>query len=469
MNINQSLKEIYKLYSAWDYKQAEILNNQILEKYPENVYASRYEQLIQKNIQSELSAEKKWPIPKVKSKALKCPHCTSKIPYSWLTQENRKRIDNKDLDNLEIKCPYCHTKFILQNAKSSSYLWIKIWDKITYKQKSYRTVWYVKYEGKWYEWRYSGKTVYLEWILLWNDNSYLYFSEWYSIDEWNKTYEFEFSKKVIPKTILWVDFNAQKFDAVWTNIEFTEFNKMKVTNVYGENSKSYTIWEKIQLAPIDINGQSLVYEKETSGNQQEVGIYETHTVKLSVAERIFNTKSDINKSANVNLPKISNYLSFLYLLIPLFIIWLSSPIVFLWIIFMLGSLYIIFCDHSRKTYILYCFWILWPLLLFLFIPFFNNIIEKKELIEIWNIQMWNKYELDFWALQVSPQNIINTQNYSYWWKRIYYSQNIGLKFSIKTQEDKDIIQKINSWNSWYENPQNIMLKNMFEWNIYKLK
>ena len=469
MNINHSLKEIYKLYSSWDYKQAEILNNQILEKYPENIYASRYQQLIQKKLLSDSIEWKKWPIPKIKSKTLKCPHCTSKIPFSWLTQENRRRIENKDLDNLEIKCPYCHTKFTLQNNKSRSYLWIKIWDKITYKHKWYKTVWYVKYEGNWYEWNYSGKTVYLEWILLWNDNSYLYFSEWYSLDEWRKSYEFEFSKKTIPKKILWVNFEKKQFDAYGTNIDFTEYNKLKVISVYGENSKSYSIWEEIQLAPIDINSQSLVYEKETSWNQQEIWIYETQWVQLSVAERIFNTKSNIKKSANLDVPNMSKYVPFLFILFPLFIIWISEPIILLGIIFIIVSLYILFWSHSQKTYIIYCFWFLGPILLFLFIPMFSNIIENKESIEIWNVELWNKYELDFWELEAFPKKTIKTQSYSYWWKRTYYSQNIWLKFSVKTQEDKDIIQKINSWNSWYQTPQNIIINDMFEWNLYKLK
>mgnify|MGYP001951740481 CR=1 FL=1 len=101
----------------------EILNNQILEKYPENIYASRYQQLIQKKLLSDSIESKKWAIPKVKWKTLKCPHCTSKIPFSWLSQENRRRIDNKDLDNLEIKCPTIETfnKLVLTEEINPKY------------------------------------------------------------------------------------------------------------------------------------------------------------------------------------------------------------------------------------------------------------------------------------------------------------------------------------------------------------
>jgi hypothetical protein len=40
---------------------------------------------------------------------------------------------------------------MLQKKKAKSFLGIKLGEKINYKQKPYRTVGYIEYEGIWYE------------------------------------------------------------------------------------------------------------------------------------------------------------------------------------------------------------------------------------------------------------------------------------------------------------------------------
>ncbi|MCP4523520.1 MAG: hypothetical protein GY828_04850, partial [Candidatus Gracilibacteria bacterium] len=236
-----SLNKIYTLYSGEKYLEAKQLNDQVLQQDPNNIYAKRYQGLLEKKIKLTVEPERKGPIPTVAGKSLKCPHCVAKIALSGLTQGQKNRIRNKDLDNLEIKCPYCHTEFMLQKKTAKSLLGIKLGEKITYKQKSYRTTGYIEYEGNWYEGNYSGKVWYLEWILLGDDNSYLYFSEGYSVDDGRKVHEFDFSQKTIPKMPMSVDFSNKTFSASGIPMQMKEYSKVKVKSAYGENSKSFKI------------------------------------------------------------------------------------------------------------------------------------------------------------------------------------------------------------------------------------
>jgi uncharacterized protein (DUF2225 family) len=57
---------------------------------------------------------------------LKCPHCLAKIPFSSLNSTQKEAIKKGKYNNLEIKCPYCHTKFSLQKRKAPSVLELKI-------------------------------------------------------------------------------------------------------------------------------------------------------------------------------------------------------------------------------------------------------------------------------------------------------------------------------------------------------
>lgn len=558
MNINETLKEIYKLYTAWDYKKAQELNNQILVQEPDNIYATRYQNLIEKNIKSQLEPERKGAIPKVWWKTLKCPHCISKIPFSSLNQKQKDRIRRKELENLEIKCPYCHTEFLLQKRKARSFLGIKIGDKINYKQKSYRTVWYVQYVWNWYEGSYSWETVYLEWILLWNDNSYLYFSEWYSLDEEKKTYEFEFSKKVIPKKILWVDFDKKAFtlssgSSFSNSIPFDEYNIMQVKNVYGENAKSFKIWDTVQLAPVSFWG-NYVYEKENSGRQEEIGIYETRKISEYVARNIFgsqdNNKSSFNElswSNNMNIVEIligtfvllwfwsvigtesllikilvelSGFGLLVLMLYKVWSIWnfynlcilqshkwfmdylkslqpwhiallicslgIFAPVIyqetfFYKIIFPILGAAILFALLYRSvrwsqhlgaiSQFILTFFIIWPLLLFLLIPLFNVIIESKNYTDLSQLWYWRKYEIDYGNLNKYEPEVLDTKKYDYGWVKTYYSQIVGIRFSVENQDDQDIILHTNSlkkslWELWEYDQK---LKEFFEWTIYKMK
>ena len=195
MSINQKLNQLNQLFADKNYREAMLLCEEILKEEPTNIYVKKYQDLIKPYLNDKSEV---WKIATVKWKNLKCPHCESSISLSALNTEQKEKIRKNDYQNLAIKCPYCNTTFTLQKKSSSSIIWIQIWDKIEYLWKKYRVTGCVNYTWTWYEKNYSWSLNYQEWILLWDDNSYLYFSEWYFLDDWEENYEFEFSKKITP-------------------------------------------------------------------------------------------------------------------------------------------------------------------------------------------------------------------------------------------------------------------------------
>jgi hypothetical protein len=57
----------------------------------------------------------------------------------------------------------------------------------------------------------------------------------------------------------------------------------------------------------------------------------------------------------------------------------------------------------------------------------------------------------------------SSTRYDYGGVRTYYSKNTWLKFSVKTEEDIEVLKKIENLDS--ENK----IKKMFNWYLYKLK
>jgi hypothetical protein len=487
MEKTKALKEIYNLYTEWKYSEAKVINDQVLESEPNNMYSKRYQNLLEQKMKSELENTRKWPIPTVKGKSLKCPHCISKIALSWLTQGQKDRIRNKDLDNLEIKCPYCHTEFMLQKKTARSLIGIKLWDKVNYKQKTYRTVGYIEYKGNWYDWNYSWKTQYLEWILLWNDNSYLYFSEGYSIDDWEKIYEFDFSYKDIPEHLMGVNFDNKTFSRSWTDMKMKEYSKVKVTSAYWENSKSFKIGEDVMLAPSKVNWVSYVYEKESSWNQVEVWIYKTDKVNEKLARQMFN-KSSANNYSNKKQHSKNN----LWLFGQIFFWWIFVLTIFsehiniqiilywIWIIFLWLFIYklpTIIESSSNNTqlsimYKLLVFIIIWPLFMYtVIIPLTNIVIENKKEIAIENIENWKKIELNFPSWYDKVQVTTSTKKYDYGGVRTYYKENEWFKFSVESEEDISLINDIIENQKWYQtiSVNEEKVSKIFEGKLYKLK
>ena len=284
MDIKDKLKQVSDLYHVGELSKAKKINDEILAEDPNNVYAKKYSSLLNEKTIPTWNKDKKVI---VKWKKLKCPHCVSAIWFSSLTEEQREKIKEKKYNNLEIKCPYCHTKFVLQSKKANSMIGLKVWDFATIDNVKYRTTGYVEYEWKWHEWGYSDKTWYLEWILLWEDNSYYYFSEWYSIDEWSREYEFELSNKIIPPFSLKPNYDSNKIEIDWKNVNIKWHCDLKVKSLYWENSKIYTNGESVSLYEFNHSGQSYVIEKESSWRQVESWIYKTKELSRGSSLSLF--------------------------------------------------------------------------------------------------------------------------------------------------------------------------------------
>lgn len=249
MTTNEKLNHIYQLYSEKKFAEAFVIVEEILAIEPNNIYAKRYESLLRPYLNDKSVVGK---IPTVKGKNLACPHCQSAIALSALSLEQREKIRKNEYENLAIKCPYCHIIFTMQKKSAESMFGIKIGDKAFYKEKDYRVVGSVLYKGHWYEGYYSGALEYLEWILLGTDNSYLYFSEGYFMDEGEYNEIFEMAEKIIPDfEITDVNDKAILINGRWR--DFSEKNIIQASALHGENSKVFTVGEDVILLEFSYN------------------------------------------------------------------------------------------------------------------------------------------------------------------------------------------------------------------------
>lgn len=418
MSINQKLNQLNQLFADKNYREAMLLCEEILKEEPTNIYAKKYQDLIKPYLNDKSEV---WKIATVKWKNLKCPHCESSISLSALNTEQKEKIRKNDYQNLAIKCPYCNTTFTLQKKSSSSIIWIQIWDKIEYLWKKYRVTGCVNYTWTWYEKNYSWRLNYQEWILLWDDNSYLYFSEWYFSDDWEENYEFEFSKKITPNFDL--EFVSDEEFRINSSLrDFDERNFVSASSLYWENSKVFQVWESIKLYEFSYSWKQYVLEKEHSWRQSEAWIYETWSVSKTQAFKIFwkEMKYDWNG--------------------------FSSPFSYL------------------LKFKLFHLFVSWPIFCVFVVVFSNNIFEGKQLIELKDISEWKKYEIQFTDKSLKKTELTKTKTYDYGWVRKYYKTIEWLKFSVKTEQDKEIIEKLKKWD--FENSE---LKKIFSEKIIKLK
>ena len=418
MSINQKLNQLNQLFADKNYREAMLLCEEILKEEPTNIYAKKYQDLIKPYLNDKSEV---WKIATVKWKNLKCPHCESSIFLSALNTEQKEKIRKNDYQNLAIKCPYCNTTFTLQKKSSSSIIWIQIWDKIEYLWRKYRVTGCVNYTWTWYEKNYSWRLNYQEWILLWDDNSYLYFSEWYFLDDWEENYEFEFSKKITPNFDL--EFVSDEEFRINSSLrDFDERNFVSAASLYWENSKVFQVWESIKLYEFSYAWKQYVLEKEHSWRQSEAWIYETWSVSKTQAFKIF--WKEIKYDWNV----------------------FSSPFSYL------------------LKFKLFHLFVSWPIFCVFVVVFSNNIFEGKQLIELKDISEWKKYEIQFTDKSLKKTELTKTKTYDYGWVRKYYKTIEWLKFSVKTEQDKEIIEKLKKWD--FENSE---LKKIFSEKIIKLK
>lgn len=90
----------------------------------------------------------------------------------------------------------------------------------------------------------------MEWILLGEDNSYLYFSEGYFTDDGEREYEYEFSKKITPNFAI-SNVGKESLLLDGKEVRYNEENQVEASALYGENSKVYTVGEKVVLGEFD--------------------------------------------------------------------------------------------------------------------------------------------------------------------------------------------------------------------------
>jgi len=462
---SRKLNEVFILYSKWKYKEAEKLNNEVLLKEPNNVYSKRYAKLLSEKISNP--SDKK---AKIKWKSIKCPHCLAKIPFSWLTEKQREEIKKWNYNNLEIKCPYCHTNFVLQKRKANSILWLKIGDTAIIEWKKYRLTGYVQYRGYWHEWNYSEWTKYLEWLLLWENNEYKYFSEWSSSDDWIWTNEFELSEKYIPKQIWKIDYIRHTAEIEWKSLYAKEWDKVKVISVYWENSKNTRVWEQVEIYDF----WDIIIEKEKSWTQIEAGFYKTKELSWNQAAKLF--WKEYENFSNIS-NKIWKWFSWdvFWWFIFIFIFWINfisliPKEIWFWIvlIIVLWIFYYFTKDLIPEKYKkIFIILILLPIFsFFIFKPIFNSVLENKQKIELSDLKQAKKVELNFKDSSVMQEKIVWKKSYDYGGKRTYYEKNTWLKFSVNSEDDKKVLEKIikmeeTDWN-------NEIIK-MFNWDLYKLK
>ena len=113
---------------------------------------------------------------------------------------------------------------------------------------------------------------------------------------------------------------------------------------------------------------------------------------------------------------------------------------------------------------LFHLFISWPAFCFFVAIISNAFLEDRQVIELKDISEWKKYEIQFTDKSLKKTELTKTKTYDYWWIRKYYKTIEWLKFSVQTEQDKEIIEKLKKWN--FENSE---LKKIFSGKIIKLK
>lgn len=418
----EQLKEVYSLYTIGDYIRANELNEAILTKEPGNMYAAKYKSILLKKV----SPETGWKKAYIGWIGLKCPHCESKIALSALNEDQQKKISNKDILNLPIKCPYCHTEFILQNQTESSLLWLKVWYIGTIDDKKYRITGYVKYVGKWTE--YIGWSLdstwrleYLEWILLSEKNEFLYLSESISIYDWEEEIEFELSKKITPTFSLEVQ-NSIKVNG--EILENYENNSVTIKSVYGENSKSYTIGEKVELTAFGVSGLNYVCEEEWAWTQKEIGVYATKIVSKKEILRAFEIKEG-SIASNENTKNLG---------------WISINF------------------NSKPIFASILIWLFIGICIYMF----AIVGWGKTLVDDHSLIVWKSYYIDGKHTDFLGETTCSDDEGS--WTCYQYRTRNGIAFSIKDETDRTGVSNL---KENIGNITNVELKDLLQGKVYE--
>ncbi len=430
---------------------------EILANEPQNIYAKRYESLLRPYLNDKSEVGK---IATVKWKHLRCPHCEASIGVSALNEYQKTQIRENNYNNLEIKCPYCHTQFVLQKKSAPSIIGIQIGDTIDYNNKKYRVVGAVGYEGQWLEGPYSGALAYLEWILLGSDNSYLYFSEWYFIDDGAKYYEFEFSEKIIPNFDLEVDEKSLKINGSIYN--FTETNFVKVTSLYGENSKQHTIGESVELASFVYIWEDYIVEKESAWRQSEAGVYKSETIPQILAYKIFDKKEELKQyQHNFRKNQIIGTLLFYGLIGIIIFLSTGGNIIVAYILLFIAFLYLAKSFYKNIWFQILALWPAFAVFVYFVSIFF---LESKTQVNLSEVDFGKKFQIEFSDPSLQVTSTGSSKRYDYGGVETTYHTRKWLEFSVRNNDDKEIIKNILQGDS-----TDLQLLKTFEEPIYQYR
>lgn len=404
-DINKIVQDLYTAYLKKDFASMRLLIDvwKILE--PNSPYIKKYEGLYQKlsdsntsNWYEELKQDK---IIQIRWKTVKCPHCWANLSLSKKNEDELWKSSSTANINYNFECTYCKANF-LWNIKGMVplYLNISVWNEIRIEGKKYRVSWWVRYMGTWRT-RDSGRLEYIERILIDSLGDTYYLSEskawWNEMGESGIEYQTELSRKIVPEFNLWV-FDERVVSINDNNYEITEVCKVRVSEVYGENSKSYTIWEEVSTYQFKYSWKNYVFEREETNTQKEIGIYHTWEI---------NDKKTKNWNTWFNSPSLSWNLGTI-------LIWLF---IFLWIIAFIIPFSILSFETKIKTTTL-------------------DELTSMSLIEA----RW-LYKVDF--SDIYKEKISeSTTRYDYWWIKHTTKWLDWLKFKIETQEDIDVLKDI---------------------------
>lgn len=389
-DINKIIQELYVAYID----KNNFLMKELIEKWKSidlnNPYIKKYEVLYDKLVnptQNNISPDNN--LNKILWKTIKCTNCWSNLS---LSEKNKIEIE-KWQSPFKFECIYCNSNFFW-NSKwfKSLYLNISVWSSIEIESKKYKVSGWVRYSWSWS----TNKTWdldYIERTLVDNSWDIYYLSESKAFwDEFGEKWiecETEISRKIIPEFKLW-NFNDKEIFINDLSIPITEKCSIFVVEIYGENSKSYTIGEEVSTYKFNYSWKNYIFEKEKTKSQNEIWIY--HTWKTDIDNDFQETKNYESRILNI----------------------------FFWFVVFLTFWVISYNDVYTKEVTLY--------------DLSNKTLKEAQWL--YRVNFSEAYKINIWDFSTK---------YEYWWIEHSVKNIEWIKFKIESQKDLDSIKDLLSW------------------------
>ena len=442
-NISLVLKELNDVYTSKDCMKMRKLLDEAVLLDPKNIYLDKYEKLYDSICWKEIDGKMiKWgKLIKFKWRTIKCTHCGANV---WMSTINKIIVEDyltKKTKELKFRCKNCNTNFVWKPVTLPSlFSDIRVWEKKEFNWVKYNVTWWVKYKGKWKEKTNIWDLTYIEWLLVDPKGEIMYFSE--SKADWSEDWESwveketEFSCKAIPDfDILELTDNNIK-TSVW-EFPIKEIDDVKVVSIIWENSKSYTIWEKVKTYSFLQDWLQYILEKEESGTQREINLYKTVVDNAKYAgdkklNWIFEWFNNAKEKSNRWMIFVG---AILLLAFPILLI-LAIPL------FLIHK----YVDPNKFKNIAKISWILfvWFLSTFTFLWLEHTTTADKLINSDVKSVKWT-YSVKL-PNQLIDEETIKSTSYSRWGTRHYKKWKTWLKFTIKSEKDQQILRDLLSDN-----------------------